>query len=664
MKKHVFSWLALLLLVFIGCQKELSFENDNVPAEGSLQADGTGDCLPKTVNGTYVATTALVPASNTISVQVNVTRTGNYMITTDTVNGYFFRGTGVFSALGNTDVTLRGNGTPFTAGVDNFIVTFDSTVCDIAVTVLPAGTGAAVYTLAGAPASCTGAVVNGVYSTGVALGPTNTATIGVNVTTAGTYNISTTFQGMTFSATGTFTTTGAQNVTLVGSGTPTTNGANTVPITVGTSTCSFVVNVSPPAVATLGGGPGACTPVTVAGTYTVGTATNNTNTATIQLNVTTAGTFTITTNTVAGVSFSSSGTVGVGAQNITLAAIGTPTASGTQTFTVTLGSSSCTFPVTFTGGAGPATGTLGGGPGACTPITVSGFYVNSTALAASNTIQVQANVTTTGSYSITTNTVAGMSFSASGTFTTTGTQNVTLTGSGTPTATGTQNFTVTWGTSSCTFSVYVLPNDYFPRSVGSNWSYEVDNVATDSLYRIIIPQTLSALGNTYNIMMSTNDATMPPPDSSGYYRRNGGDYFEWFDAANYIGYQPPAIWAEYIMLKDNVPQGTSWNSQGFAGTVAGPPPTALNLRFKYSIFSKDIAVSITTSLGTVNYTNVIVVEEKFEREVTPGNWQDITSVVGSFKSYYARGIGLIKFEAFDGAGAANGQFELRRFQVF
>ncbi len=165
MKKHVFYWLALILLVFIGCQKEVSFELGNSPAEGSLQSDVTGDCLPKTVNGAYVATTALVPTTNTITIQVNVTHTGSYVITTDTVNGYYFRATGTFTTLGNVDVVLRGNGTPFAAGIDNFIVSFGGTVCDIAVTVLPAGTGAAVFTLVngGTPPNCASAVITGSY---------------------------------------------------------------------------------------------------------------------------------------------------------------------------------------------------------------------------------------------------------------------------------------------------------------------------------------------------------------------------------------------------------------------------------------------------------------------------------------------------------------------
>ena len=186
MKKQVLYWLAAVLIVIIGCQKEVSFELGDRPAQGSLQSDVTGDCLPKSVNGVYVATTPLVSATNTITVQVNITRAGTYTITTDTVNGYFFRATGLFTTLGATNVTLRSNGTPFVAGVDNFVVRFDGTICDIAVTVLPAGSGGpAVFTLNGAPATCTGAVVAGTYATLTPLNATNTVTINVMVTTIG-----------------------------------------------------------------------------------------------------------------------------------------------------------------------------------------------------------------------------------------------------------------------------------------------------------------------------------------------------------------------------------------------------------------------------------------------------------------------------------------------
>ena len=561
MKRTFVYWLALALFVMMGCQKEVSFEVGNNPSDGSLQSDVTGDCLPKTVNGTYVAATALVPATDNITVSVNVTKTGVYVIASDTVNGYFFRATGIFTALGTTSVTLRGNGTPFAAGINNFVVSYDSTICDIAVTVLPAGTKPSVYTLEGAPGNCTGAVVNGSYATSNLLNFTNTVKLNVNVTTIGTYNISTTKNGMTFSKSGSFTATGVQSVTLDGAGTPTINGDNVVPITVGTTTCSFTVPVGTPAVGTLGGAPGACTPATVNGTYTVGTV-----------------------------------------------------------------------------------------------------------LTTANSVQIQVTVTTLGLYTISTNTVAGIRFAASGSFTVSGPQSLTLNGTGTPTASGNQTFTVTFGTSSCTFTVNVLPvlsNDYYPRTTNSNWSYETDDDPNDSLYRNVIAATLSANSNVYNIFLQ-KDGITPPPDSSGYYRKSGGDYFEWIDIGNFIGFDPPAQWKEYVLLKDNVAAGINWKSAGYTGTITAPPapPQSVTLRFSYTILQKDVPITLATSAPTVTYSNVIVVEEKYEILVPPSTWQDATSLVGYSKSYYARGIGLIKIEFFGPTGSLISQTELRRYQIF
>lgn len=548
------------LIGFTACQKETSFEGDNTPAEGSLLSDVNGDCLPKTVNGTYIAGTALVPSVNTISCDVNVTKNGPYLITTDTINGYYFSATGTFTSLGNNTVTLRSNGTPFSAGVNNFIVTFDSTFCDIQVTVQGPGGGGgggnAVFTLVsgGTPTNCASAVVNGTYTQNAALTASNTVDVTVNVTTVGAYTLTATGGGMTFTKSGTFATTGNQTITLAGSGTPTTSGANVVTFAAPNASCNFTVTVSP-------------------------------------------------------------------------------------------------------AGGGAAVGTLAGAPNACSPITVNGFYVESTATGSSNTVGVTVNVTTAGTYNITTNTVSGLSFSSSGSLTVGNNQVINLNASGTPTASGNLTFTVTFGSSSCTFTVPVLPNDYFPRIVGANWSYEINDVATDSLYRVVNPNTITALGNAFQIFQA-NDGT--GLDSSGYYRRNGGDYFEWFDAGGYLGYDA-AVWGQYIMVKDNVAANTVWKSSGFAGTAQG---TALNVRFSYKILQKDVPVTITSSVGTTTYNNVIVVEEKFELEVTPGVWQDITSQIDFYgKSYYARGIGLILYEALNAAGTVQDKQELRRFRI-
>ena len=114
------------------------------------------------------------------------------------------------------------------------------------------------------------------------------------------------------------------------------------------------------------------------------------------------------------------------------------------------------------GGNGVAVFTLQGNGGACASLSVNGTYTQGTALISSNTVSVQVNITSIGTWSISTNTVSGFSFSGSGTFTATGIQTVNLAGSGTAGTSGAQTFTVTAGSSSCTFAVTVNSNVITP----------------------------------------------------------------------------------------------------------------------------------------------------------------------------------------------------------
>jgi hypothetical protein len=245
-------------------------------------------------------------------------------------------------------------------------------------------------------------------------------------------------------------------------------------------------------------------------------------------------------------------------------------------------------------------------------------------------------------------------------FTVTGIQTVTLTGTGTPTAGG--MFTVMLPSSTCGFGVYVAPGtaatDYFPRVTNNNWSYEFDDNQSDSLIRKVISTPFTALGNTYSIFMADDGTGF---DSSGYYRRNGGDYFEYLDVGSFIGFDNPAF-AEYTMLKDNVAQNTTWTSAGFSGTVSGTP---LQLRFSYKILQKDVPITITTSTGSITYQNVIVVEEKYQA-FNAGVWVDVTSTIDFYgKSYYARGVGLIQYEPLHADGTLyTGKMEVRRYVVY
>ncbi len=471
MKVFLFSFFCFCF--FVSCQKEYSIEIDNPNPSAAAQFSFTGSpniCTGATVAGYYASSTAL-SATNTVTIQVTVAKAGTYSITTDIVNGYSFSADGTFTTTGVQNIILTGSGIPLTAG-DNVFIPVSVNIAGCSFSIKVTAPAPAVYTMAGAPGACTNSTVNGAYGINIPLASTNTVSIQVNVTSIGTYTLTTnTIGGMTFAKTGTFATTGLQTVVLNGSGTPTVAGANVLTPQIGTSSCTFTVNVTGPAVYTMAGAPAACSNAVVNGTYELNKPLTAANTATVQVNVTTIGSYTLTTNTVDGITFSKSGSfTTTGIQNVILNGSGTPTSSGAKVITPQIGTSSCTFNVTV---AGPAVYTMVGAPGACTNATVNGTYTATTALASSNTVSVQVNVTAIGAYTIATNTVGGMTFSKSGIFPTTGVQNVILEGSGTPTTAGANTLTIANG--GCTFIVTVVA-----APAGSAvYRCKIDGVLTD-----------------------------------------------------------------------------------------------------------------------------------------------------------------------------------------
>jgi hypothetical protein len=238
---------------------------------------------------------------------------------------------------------------------------------------------------------------------------------------------------------------------------------------------------------------GECLADKINGSYTVGKSLGDTNYIQVQVNVTQQGFYSITTNTVNGYSFEASGNfTTTGSNTVKLAGSGKPFAEGSNDFTVRYDTSKCHIVVNVQPAAitTPAIFTLEGSPNACMIDTVFGNYLN-ISLINTNYIKVGVDVTSSGSYSISTNAVNGYSFSGSGIFISRGVQTVTLTASGTPLAEGTDLFTISAGSSSCTFPVTVLnpvavkSNDHFPLTYNSYWNYD-DLFSGDTLKRNIM----------------------------------------------------------------------------------------------------------------------------------------------------------------------------------
>lgn len=201
---------------------------------------------------------------------------------------------------------------------------------------------------------------------------------------------------------------------------------------------------------------GDCTPSTVHGIFRVDSVLTSDNYVDILVNVTVGGSFTIKSDTVNGYSFKKSGTITSGINTVRLYASGKPIATGVNNFTIYYNSTVCNFSITvfaMGGGFGTALYTLGGSPGNCSVSNITGNYISGLPVTANNKVEMTVNVTTIGTYVITTTAINGITFSASGTFTNPGIQNIFLTAGGTPTGAGTFNYPVTNGATNCSFSI-------------------------------------------------------------------------------------------------------------------------------------------------------------------------------------------------------------------
>ncbi|WP_336518480.1 hypothetical protein [Pollutibacter soli] len=336
------------------------------------------------------------------------------------------------------------------------------------------GTGASAGSLQkDANGDCLPKNVAGVYEVGTALvSADNFIEVQVNVTTAGTYQVSTnTVAGISFAASGSFSATGVTTVRLTGTGTPTEAGEKTFVVSYGGTTCDVFVDILPqgggtPADIELTGAPNVCYSFVLSGAYASGILLNSpANKVELKVNVKTIGTYNITTPATNGIVFSGSGSLTTtGPAVITLTASGTPGTAATVDIPVTVGTSSCSFPVTITG---PAAYTIN-----CASAIVNGDYTQGVALNATNTIQLEVNATAAGAYSIFSN-VNGMTFAGSGNFSAAGTQTITLNGTGTPTNAGDISVPITGGTASCNVDLTVeqgsAPSEYsWELTQGSN----------------------------------------------------------------------------------------------------------------------------------------------------------------------------------------------------
>jgi len=120
--------------------KELQYGNSEIDILATYTIGNGGSCAGTMVTGTYMTGHNLGPG-NTVVLEVTVTVLGAWSITTNTVNGYSFSGSGIFSSIGTLQITLTGTGTPVMAQTDTFVATtsYGGGTCSFDVPVINCG---------------------------------------------------------------------------------------------------------------------------------------------------------------------------------------------------------------------------------------------------------------------------------------------------------------------------------------------------------------------------------------------------------------------------------------------------------------------------------------------------------------------------------------------
>ena len=200
--KRLYLFILLLSTLFVGtsCQKDYSYEGGIIaPVTSAAVYTFVGSpnaCTAATQSGIYnigVATTN----SNTINIQVNVTTAGTYAITTSVVNGVQFSGTGNLTVgIGQTITLVANGGIPADLGTFIYPITNGTSNCSFNV-LYGTTTAPATFTI-----NCANAQPTGIYLQGMPCTVANIITLPVTVTTGGSYNITISNNGVTFSAAG------------------------------------------------------------------------------------------------------------------------------------------------------------------------------------------------------------------------------------------------------------------------------------------------------------------------------------------------------------------------------------------------------------------------------------------------------------------------------
>lgn len=213
-----------------GCQKTITVE-DTDAAFSFVCTNNTADALYKGESST----------GKEMKINVDVTSAGSFDFYSTTVYDVQYTAYNVDLAVGQQEVTLYANGAAPTESGQNISYSVSGTgmqgaPCSVLVNILENEATLSI--------NCGTISVNGVYKKNTATTTSNYIDVPVNFTSIGTWTASTgTVSGLSFSGSGSTSTTGLKIIRLYASGTPTAAGEIILPLTMNGVNCLVSVDV-------------------------------------------------------------------------------------------------------------------------------------------------------------------------------------------------------------------------------------------------------------------------------------------------------------------------------------------------------------------------------------------------------------------------------------
>lgn len=408
-----------------------------------------------------------------------------------------------------------------------------------------------------------------------------------------------------------------------------------------------------------------CMSIIVNGSYSIQKTLTDSNNLVVEVNVTLPGTYHIYTDTLNNYSFNASGSFKTnGLMKVKLSGTGKPDTSGTDHFSVFYLESVCQASVTVDGTVLPpslpaASYSFQDNSGTCLEDSVYGVYAKNFPLSPTSFVIVNVNISKTGFYHITTDTVNGYWFSGKGEFSATGTQSVVLTASGTPLKEEKDKFLLQSDSanSTCGFSttvlgsvVPVLNRDLLPLAANNFWVYD-DLVNTGDSVTRTINGTSVENGNEYFI---TNEHTKYE-NNQYLFRKTAGPYYEYALADKYtssVKYNKN-IDTDLLFLNEILTTGSTWETPEVKEVASFGQ--IIFLKYTYTCTEANTVVALNGNVFGNVYKIMMLPQIRSE-------YAGYNSTGEFYTYYYAKGIGLIYYKL-SNTFYTDEEIQIRRWHV-